>query len=159
MKLATSRIITSVISRRKKIIKVSTVKETMALAKKISKGLKGGDVLALYGNLGAGKTQFVKGLARALSIREEVTSPTFLLMKLYACGTRAKKKGITQLCHIDAYRITSEQYLEGIGVRDYVGEKHTITVVEWAERVPGLIPPGAIHIFFKLGQKEDALLG
>ena len=77
-----------------KQIVVKSLKEMHALAVKVAKTLKGGEVLALTGDLGAGKTAFVKGLARALGVKAVVQSPTFLLMKCYPIGTSQIRQGI-----------------------------------------------------------------
>lgn len=121
--------------------------QTSTLAKRFLKNVRGGDVLALSGELGSGKTTFVQGLAKALGVREQITSPTFVLMKIY----RLPKpfNNITKLCHIDAYRLDSAYELAAIGAGEYIGDASTLTVIEWPERVSGLIPQNAIRILFK----------
>lgn len=120
--------------------------ETAALAARLIKTIHGGDVIALSGELGAGKTTFVQGLARALGIREHVTSPTFVLMKVYQL--KKSMNGITRLCHIDAYRLGSADELAAIGAGEYIGDAQTLTIIEWPERVSELILKSAIHISF-----------
>lgn len=129
----------------------NSVEETHAFARHFLKELHGGDVIALSGELGAGKTTFVQGLARALGIREQITSPTFVLMKVYQLPK--VMNDITQLCHIDAYRLGSADELAAIGAGEYIGDAKTLTVIEWPERVAGLIPRNACGIFFKHGEK------
>lgn len=123
-----------------------SARATQAFAKHLANTLHGGDVLALSGELGAGKTTFVQGLAKAISIREQITSPTFILMKVY----RLKKplNDIAQLCHIDAYRLSSTAELAAIGAGEYIGDAKTLTVIEWPERVRGLVPDNATAISF-----------
>lgn len=108
-----------------------SLEETFALGKELAATLQGGEILALSGNLGAGKTALVQGLAVGLGVKAKVNSPTFTIMKLYP----AKKEKIKQLCHIDAYRLSSGQELFDIGVEDYFVKADTVSAVEWAERV------------------------
>ncbi|MEK7211300.1 MAG: tRNA (adenosine(37)-N6)-threonylcarbamoyltransferase complex ATPase subunit type 1 TsaE [Patescibacteria group bacterium] len=107
-------------------------KETFKLAKRFAKSLKGGEVVALYGDLGAGKTVFVRGLAAGLGVKDIVKSPTFVIMKCF----RGEK---LNLCHIDAYRLQTGVELEDIGAMDFFGKPKVVTVIEWAERIPELL--------------------
>jgi tRNA threonylcarbamoyladenosine biosynthesis protein TsaE len=95
--------------------------------------LKGGEVIALSGVLGAGKTQLVKGLARGLGYRGQVTSPTFTLVNEYVGGRLT-------LYHIDLYRVKSEAEAIAFGVEDYLPPANGVTVVEWPETVEALLP-------------------
>ena len=117
---------------------------TLEYGRHLAHSLSGGMVVTLQGDLGAGKTTLVKGLAEGLGIREVITSPTFVLMRFYDTGN----KDIKRLCHIDAYRLTSAQDLQMIGVEEYINNPDTLTVIEWPERVEGIIPEGAITIIF-----------
>ncbi len=121
-------------------------KQTFALGKKFATTLKGGEVIALDGELGAGKTVFVKGLAAGLGISATVHSPTFILTKPY---TVKKNKGVTVLLHIDAYRLKDAAQLEGIGIEDYIHEPTCVIVIEWAERVKTLLPKKHIRIILQ----------
>lgn len=109
-----------------------SVEDTYALARKIAERLKGGEVILLNGNLGAGKTTFTKGLAKALGIDEVVTSPTFTFMKEY--------KGRLSLYHFDMYRAEDEDELYELGLSDYL-YADGICVIEWNkfESVPNPI--------------------
>jgi tRNA threonylcarbamoyladenosine biosynthesis protein TsaE len=107
-------------------------KDTAQIAKEIAKNLIGGDILGLIGNLGAGKTTFTQALGKALGIKQNITSPTFVLMKIYPVSSHPT---IKQLCHIDAYRITGEADLLAIGAQDYIGEPDTLAIIEWADRI------------------------
>lgn len=129
--------------------------ETQAFAKRLANTLHGGDVLALSGELGSGKTTFVQGLAKALGIREQITSPTFVLMKIY----RLPKpfKNITQLCHIDAYRLDCADELAAIGAGEYIGDAQTLTVIEWPELVYAMVPKQATWIYFSTEQRVNRL--
>jgi tRNA threonylcarbamoyladenosine biosynthesis protein TsaE len=99
-----------------------SVADTYAIAKKIAKDLVGGEIILLEGELGAGKTTFTKGLALALGIKDEVVSPTFIMMREY--------QGSLPLYHFDLYRIDDEQELEELGLREYL-YGNGICVIEW----------------------------
>ncbi|OQA36681.1 MAG: tRNA threonylcarbamoyladenosine biosynthesis protein TsaE [Parcubacteria group bacterium ADurb.Bin326] len=125
-------------------------KQTLNFAKKFAGKLKGGEVLCLVGDLGAGKTAFTKGLAAGLGVKNTVTSPTFVLMKNY----KVSGKGIKHLAHIDAYRLEGGAQLLGIGAEDYFGDAECVTVIEWADRVKDIWPKDAIKIEFKIGKGD-----
>lgn len=112
---------------------VTSEAETSALAHNITTHLKGGDIVALSGDLGAGKTTFTKGIAVALGITKTITSPTFAIMNVY--DLPKEKNGIKTLVHIDAYRLESPDEILTIGAEDYLGEPQVLTVVEWPEKI------------------------
>jgi len=125
-------------------------KQTLNLGKKIALELKGGEVIGFIGELGTGKTVFIKGLAQGLNIKNIITSPTFVLMKVY------KTKGvIKQLCHVDAYRLNSSQDLIDIGIKDYLSKKTAVTVIEWANQVKNILPKNKILVKIKFGKKQN----
>ena len=127
-------------------------KETFALAKKIGSRAKGGEVYALWGNLGAGKTVFARGFAAGLGITRNINSPTFVLMKVYPVK---KHKTIKEFCHIDAYRLANARDLQAIGASDYLKNKNSVCLVEWPERIKKILSPKAIAIKIK-HLKEDS---
>lgn len=114
----------------KKII-LKTEADTAKLAQSIAKKLKGGEILALSGDLGAGKTTFTQYLAKAIGVKVHVNSPTFVIMRIY----KTSKHPFQNLAHIDAYRLDSEQELEYLGLDQYLGQSTAITVIEWAEKM------------------------
>ena len=118
--------------------------ETIEFAKKLAADLKPGMVLCLEGQLGSGKTTFIKGLAEGLGLKhpEQVKSPTFVLMHIY--------KAKTPLYHFDCYRLNSLEELENIGFQDFVNDPHAISCVEWAEKAAKLLPATARHISFEI---------
>jgi len=130
--------------------------ETIELGKEIAKKLHGGEVLALNGDLGAGKTTFVKGIAKGLGIKQNITSPTFVLMKIYEIknfprlelGTRVKFK-IKNLVHVDYYRLKSLDDTLSLGITDYLGKKDTICIIEWANKIKFFLPEKTLKIKFK----------
>ena len=109
----------------------NSTQETIAFGKKFAKTLKGGEVVLLIGDLGSGKTTFVKGVASELGVKNTITSPTFVLMKVYKIKNIKIKKNIKVLVHIDAYRGLDLNDLENIGALEYFGEHDTICLVEW----------------------------
>ncbi|MDR3124035.1 MAG: tRNA (adenosine(37)-N6)-threonylcarbamoyltransferase complex ATPase subunit type 1 TsaE [Treponema sp.] len=116
----------------------SSPEETMAIGEKIAAGLGKGGVVALRGGLGVGKTCLVKGIARRLGIREEVTSPTYTIVSEYASG-------LLPLRHIDAYRLGGDDDFQALGGDEYIyGEG--IAVVEWSDRIPASIPRSAVTV-------------
>ena len=123
-------------------------KQMYKLAAEFIKHLRGGEVVALQGDLGAGKTTFVKGIAQALGIKKDVTSPTFVLMKVYP----VKHEAIKSLVHIDAYRLSSGDELLSLGVTDFISKKDTITFIEWPERVHDILPISTIWIKIEHGE-------
>lgn len=98
------------------------IEDTDALAARIAEKLKGGEIILLNGNLGAGKTTFTKGLAKALGIDEVVTSPTFTFMKEY--------HGRLDLYHFDMYRVEDEDELYELGLNEYLYMRG-VCVIEW----------------------------
>lgn len=117
--------------------------ETKEIGIKFAKKLKGGEIIALFGNLGSGKTTFTQGLAKGLGVRERITSPTFVILSFHKA-----KKGL-ELAHFDLYRLNNEAELEGIGATDYLGKKDIICVIEWPEKAKKLLPASTIWINFE----------
>ena len=114
----------------------SSEAETMDFATKYLKNISGGCVLGLIGDLGAGKTVFARGIARALGITENITSPTFVIMKIYDTQNIKIKK----LIHIDAYRLSCGEDLEMIGVSEYFTRQDCLTIIEWPQQVANILP-------------------
>lgn len=133
--------------------------ETINYAIKIASGLKGGEILALHGNLGGGKTTFTKGLAEGLKVSDTITSPTFVLLKCYQARLPARQgkieNNIIELVHVDAYRSESIDDIKSVGIEDYLDREDVILVIEWAEKIQEILPENVINIYFKdLGGSE-----
>ncbi len=111
--------------------------QTKDWAKQFATTLHSGDIVLLHGDLGAGKTTFVKGLAEGLGVKDDILSPTFTLLNLYKIPD--SKFQIHHLVHVDTYRLKNEQELIDIGIEDYLGDPETICVIEWPEKVPNLL--------------------
>lgn len=134
---------------------VKNVEETYALAKRIADTLQGGEVILLNGDLGAGKTTFTKGLAKALGIEDEVTSPTFTILNVY-------EDGRLKLNHLDMYRVDSADELAELGIEDCFDDE-SVTVIEWNkfERFDGevieinITPTGENERVFDVTKREN----
>lgn len=120
-----------------RIVETNSPEETRELAAELAGELPAGTVVALHGDLGAGKTCFIQGLAAALEIDEPITSPTYTLISEY--------EGRIPLHHIDLYRLSGPVEALGLGLEEYF-DANGITAIEWAERAEGLLPPDPLHI-------------
>lgn len=133
-------------------LKSKSPQETQEIAKDLvekifyQKTVTGAVVLALEGELGAGKTQFTKGFAKALGIKNHITSPTFVLMKRYTIPSRQSLISRDYLYHIDAYRLKDYRDLEALGVRELIKDQTNILLIEWSDRVKTILPKKYINI-------------
>lgn len=131
---------------------IATPQDLSALARRVLVDVErpraeraGAAVLALHGELGAGKTAFVQALARALDIVTHVPSSTFVIMRRYLVPAHER---FTTLVHIDAYRVESLDEMKVIGFADVLSDPYSLVCIEWAERVADLLPGGALHLRF-----------
>jgi len=124
----------------------NSVEDTVAAGRAMACALTTGAVIALHGDLGSGKTCFVKGLAMGVAAEGRVTSPTFALLHEY--------KGRRPLFHIDLYRLDKIDEIFAADMEDcfYAGG---LTAVEWAERAAELFPSDSVHIYFKMGKDKN----
>lgn len=124
---------------------ISTSEEmTLALGEKMAREIPSGSVIALTGDLGCGKTVFSRGVARGMGITEPVTSPTFTIAQEYKCPDGRS------LYHLDMYRIPDENAALAFGIDEFLFAPDTITLVEWPDRIAGLLDdPRLITIRFK----------
>ena len=110
-------------------------------------------IVTLSGELGAGKTTFVQGIAKALGVEEHVTSPTFVLEKVYALPQKpfdlAQGKW-QRLIHVDAYRLKGAHELASLGWDEIIQDSGNLVVIEWPERIAAAIPKGATRIHFEI---------
>jgi tRNA threonylcarbamoyladenosine biosynthesis protein TsaE len=113
--------------------------DTISFAKELAPTLKQGDVLALYGELGAGKTFFTKQLCKYLGVQENVSSPSYVLMNEYV--------GNYTIRHLDLYRLDAAEEVLELGLYDLFED--SITIIEWPEIADGMLPVNTIHIYFK----------
>ena len=119
------------------VFKTNSEAETLRLGERLSQIVPNGMTLLLQGDLGAGKTTLVRGIAKGLNIKDVVQSPTFNIMKIYLKGDRP-------LIHIDAYRLADIN--NDIGLDEYIGYETGITVIEWPMFIKNLIPSDVIEV-------------
>ena len=114
--------------------------ETIERGRLIAKSLRPGMLIALIGDLGSGKTTFVKGLALGLGVQDsrEVKSPTFVIFHIY--------QGHIPLYHFDLYRLDETSDLEGIGIEEFLADPNVVSVVEWADRIPQVLKQAHLRI-------------
>ena len=124
-----------------KVFITNSSKETKKLGRDFAKVLEKGDVLYLYGDLGSGKTTFVRGLAEGLGVKQRIISPTFII-------TRNYKSGVMNFYHIDLYRINNEKDIKGLGLEEIINDFSNIVAIEWAEKLKRLMPKKRIDIEF-----------
>lgn len=121
-------------------IVTNSSEETLTFAARMAKYLESGDVIALYGDLGSGKTCFTQGVCRGLGVHEPVTSPTFTLINEYSNSM--------MIYHFDFYRIGSEDEIYGLGYEEYF-YGNGICLIEWADRVHNFLPANRIEIYME----------
>lgn len=120
--------------------------ETGELARRLAQDLKGGEVIAFTGGMGAGKTAFTRGLVMGLGAGDVVSSPTFALVNEYA--------GRLTVEHFDMYRVESWDDLYSTGFFDYL-DTDCVLVIEWSENIQGALPDGVISIDLQPGEKDQ----
>ena len=134
-----------------KTITTHSPEETIAMGARVAANLREGDFIALIGELGTGKTMFVKGLARGLGMGDYiyVNSPSFVIVKEY--------EGRLPLYHMDLYRLNDISQIETIGYEDYLNSDG-VCVIEWAEKIKNLLPKKYIKVEIRLKGKNKRLI-
>lgn len=135
----------------------SSREKTIELGEKIAHELKSKRILALYGDLGSGKTTFVQGLAKGLGIKKRIISPTFVISRQYKIpthlgggeATTSTPARCNAFYHIDLYRIENKRDLEGLGLEEIINDLQNIVVIEWAEKIKHLLSERRIDIYFE----------
>ncbi|MCP4537583.1 MAG: tRNA (adenosine(37)-N6)-threonylcarbamoyltransferase complex ATPase subunit type 1 TsaE [Chloroflexi bacterium] len=125
--------------------------QTQRLGARLGALLQGGDVICLEGALGSGKTCLAQGLGRGWGVGQLLISPTFVLVREY---TRPGNVHDLRLYHMDLYRLSGADETLSLGVDEYLGDEHSVFVIEWAERARSLIPPE--HLWVRLDFSERA---
>ncbi len=118
--------------------------ETNKLGEEFSKNLNGGDVVLLSGDLGAGKTTFVQGIAKGLKIKDKILSPTFVLVRSHTI----ESEKFDTLNHVDLYRIDKPSELDKLGISEFISTEASVTIIEWAEKLVNFIPKKGYRIKF-----------
>lgn len=136
-----------------KIYISNSEEETISLGYEFAKELNRSDIILLYGELGAGKTQFCKGICQYFGIQEPVTSPTFTIINLYEGFSDDSKLSIF---HIDLYRIKDQREFQEIGLNEILDDDLSIKLIEWPEKNIAQYPTNARKVFFKFfGESKD----
>ena len=149
-------------------IYLKSLKDTQKLAKNLAQEIKKGDfsAVALYGDLGAGKTTFVQFLAKALGVKEKVLSPTFVIMKTFVlpkrdANTRMHANDTNKfkfLVHIDTYRLKSAKDLLSLGLKDILKDPENILIIEWPEKIAKYLPKNTKKIYFKVKNAKERIV-
>lgn len=125
--------------------------ETENIGKKFAATLKAGEIVGLYGDLGAGKTTFVKGIAKGFGVSSRIISPTFVIVREHVVKDR---RGIERIYHIDLYRLEKETDILGIHLQDIFKDRHAIVLIEWPEKIESVLHGHWKICFINLGEQE-----
>jgi len=134
-----------------KTIITKKAQSSLDLGMKLGRQLSGGEILALNGDLGSGKTTFLQGLARGLGVINKVNSPTFNILKIYKTK---KGSAVKYFCHIDAYRLNKAEELISLGFNDLLTQADLVIAIEWADKVKNILPRRRININLKHKAEE-----
>lgn len=138
----------NIFDRLRQGIRTHSPEETMAVAAELAKALPPDTTLALHGDLGAGKSTFVRGLGQAWGITDPITSPTYNIFSIYQ-GTR-------QLIHMDAYRLESAAQAESLLIDEFMRTPWCLAV-EWPEKVEGWLAADAMRLYFACGKEGHTI--
>lgn len=126
--------------------KTNTPEETILVGEKVGKAIKDQRVIAFYGDLGAGKTTFIGGIAKGMKLECNVSSPTFAIVNVYGENN--------ELCHFDMYRVSTWDDLYSSGFFDYI-DNGSVLCVEWSENIENALPEDAIRVEIKKGEYDN----
>ncbi len=133
---------------------LKNAQQTKQFAKEFIEKHPKAHIIALFGELGAGKTTFVQGMAEGLGVKKRVLSPTFVFQRSYELSY----KGLKRFHHLDLYRLTSAKDALSIGIEEILSEDDVLIVIEWPEIAEKLLPKDTIRIYFKkISEKEREL--
>lgn len=132
------------------IFKTQSPEETFTLGAKLAKLLADGDVICLAGDLGAGKTVFVQGIASSLNVEDNVTSPTFNILNVY--------EGDVSVYHFDLYRLDHVSQLLDVGFYEYTAGNSGLAIIEWPDKFPDELPDNYLWLAIKPGDEENERL-
>ena len=113
---------------------------------KCGQNIKLDNLICLWGDLGSGKTTLVKGLAKTLGLKNTITSPSFLIFKVY----KTKHKKFKRLVHVDLYRLEKNINFSKLGLEEYFNDPYTLVVIEWPEKIKKYLPPKRVDIKFEI---------
>ncbi|MEK7635099.1 MAG: tRNA (adenosine(37)-N6)-threonylcarbamoyltransferase complex ATPase subunit type 1 TsaE [Patescibacteria group bacterium] len=134
------------------------LEETAKIAFDFGKNLKPSNnsatIVGLYGELGSGKTTFMKYLAENFGVKETIQSPTFVIMKFYNIAENFSFSGFEKLVHIDAYRIEKEEEILNLGWQEIIADPKNLICVEWPEKIEGIMPSHIVIKFEHEGENQ-----
>ena len=128
------------------LIRTHSEQETIEAGAEVGKKLRAGDIIACYGELGSGKTRFLKGVCSALGVHEHITSPTFTIINEY--------HGSLPVYHFDFYRISTAAEIQELGLEEYF-YGNGVCLIEWAEHITNLLPGRHYDVRFELGSTDQ----
>lgn len=128
--------------------------ETFEIGANFSSRLQAGDVIAFYGELGAGKTEFIKGICQGMNVEEIVSSPTYTIINQYAGEDRRRRA--VDIYHIDLYRIENAGELIEVGLSEFLADGNSIKLIEWAENAEAILPAERYDIYFVALDDENS---
>jgi len=111
-------------------------------------------VVGLYGDLGSGKTTFTKILAKELGVVDTITSPTFVIEKIYTLSNKKLNKNFSHLIHIDAYRLDNSEELKKLGWDSILSGAGNLILIEWADKIENILPKDTKKIFFEVAEED-----
>ena len=127
--------------------------ETISIGYEFAKELKAGDIVGLFGNLGSGKTQFVKGVCGFFNVKETVSSPTFIIVNEYK-GYSENDRSEINIYHFDLYRLKNLKELSEIGFENYLNND-SVCLIEWADLAKQYLRGGIAEVHFGYGKNEN----
>lgn len=133
----------------KQTIITNSFEETQGLGSDFAKKIVDVSTLALYGDLGSGKTTFIQGLAKGLGIHKRIISPTFIIMRTYETRIKNQELRIKNFYHVDLYRIKSENDIKELGLIELMKDPQSLFAIEWPEKIKNLLPKKSVDIFFE----------
>ena len=147
----------------KREFKTTSDEETLGIGFQLGKQLNRGSVVCVTGDLGAGKTVFTKGIAKALGVKENVTSPTYVLIKKYKIAKKKSKPSKNVVVknfqfptsnfqffyHMDAYRLSDPQEALDLGIEEIWSDPNNIIAIEWAEKISDILPKNKVDLCFE----------
>lgn len=128
-------------------LRTTSVDETRALGEALAEIIRGGDLLVLAGDLGAGKTALTQGIGRGLGVTDAITSPTFTLAHQH--------QGRVRLHHLDVYRFEASAEILDVGLFELLDDEGAVTVIEWGDAILGSLPPQLLEVRLELGDGDD----
>src|ERR1035437_3238762 len=147
------------IPMNEEIVITNSKEETAVIAEHFAKTLNRGVFLAFYGDLGAGKTTFIQGLAKGLGIEKRIISPTFIIARTYDLRFKSKETQPKTFYHIDLYRTQSKHDLLGVGLDQIIQDENNIVALEWAQKLGEMLPKKRIDVHMEyLGEDQREII-